>query len=87
MKPHLPIPLRRKRNPMLSTLPGYPHFGKVPVVEAVPEVMAPAPEPVQPVEAKPDAVTGTPVVPESDHATPQPKKSKRKSVAEPGVER
>jgi len=80
MKPHLPIPLRRKRNPMLSTLPGYPHFGKVPVVEAVPE-------PVQPVEPKPEAVTATPVVPETDHATPQPKKSKRKSVAEPGVER
>ena len=80
MKPHLPIPLRRKRNPMLSTLPGYPHFGNVPVVET-------APEPVQPVETKPEVVTGTPVVPETDHANPQPKKSKRKSAAEPGVER
>ena len=83
MKPHLPIPLRRKRNPMLSTLPGYPHFGNVPVVEAAPEVMAPAPEPVQPVVV--EAIVE--VKPESDHATPQPKKPKRKSVAEPGVER
>jgi len=84
MKLHLPIPLRRKRNPMLSTLPGYPHFGKVPVVEAAPEVMAPVPESAiveTVVEVKPE------IQPETDHATPQPKKPKRKSVAEPGVER